>query len=105
MGLIINKTAIIASALTAASLYFGQKPLYAFLLGAIILLTPIRFLIPGGEDKKIISETGIISSLGVLFAFITLGLDLNKALIFGIITGYAYVAWWIFVMPKIWGTK
>ena len=100
MGLILNKTAILASALTAAALFFELNPLYAFLLGAIILLTPIRFAIPG-EDKKIISETGIVASAGVIAAFTTLSLGLNHAVLVGIAAGYAYVFWWVFVMPKV----
>lgn len=100
MGLIINKTAVIASVLTTAALYFGQPPLYAFLLGAIILSTPIRLIIPSG-DKKIISETAIMSGLGVILAFTTLKFSFLHSFVFGVIIGYAYVIWWVLVLPRI----
>ena len=104
MGLIVNKTAIIASALTAAALYFKLEPLYAFLIGAIILSTPIRLLLPG-SDKKVISETAIMSALGVILAFTTLKFSFLHTFVFGVAIGYAYVLWWIIVLPKILSKK
>ena len=100
MGIVFNTPSFVTSALTAGGLYLGLEPVKAFMLGAIILYIPIRLLLPFGS-KKIFSETGIMASLGTIFAFITLGFALTHAIIFGVMIGYAYLYWWLFFFPRL----
>ena len=100
MGIVINTAAILSGGLTALSLKFGVEPRIAFLLGAILLFIPLKFLIPF-VSKKAFSETGIIASIGVILGYTMLSFGLWHAFIFGVGIGYAYLYFWIFVMPRI----
>jgi hypothetical protein len=56
-------------------------------------------LLPFGS-KKIVSETGIMASLGTIFAFTILGYALISSIIVGIFMGYMYLYWWLFIFPR-----
>lgn len=100
MGIIFNTAAFLGSGLTAMSLRIGFNPMYAFLLGAVLLYIPIKLLLPFGS-KKIISETAIIGSAGTIFAFTSMGYAWTAAFMFGVFIGYFYLYWWIFFFPRI----
>lgn len=99
MGIVFNSAAIIAAALTGASLHFGASPLLAFLIGAVLLYAPIKLLLPFGS-KKIVSETGIIASVGVVFFYVFNHMALGYSILCGIAAAYAYLYFWLFVFPK-----
>lgn len=98
MGIVLNSAAVIAGLLTVAGLYIGLNPFFAFVL-AMILYIPIKLLLPFGS-KKPVSETGIVASVSVL-TFNYMGQPLLYSLIFGILTGYVYTYFWLFVFPKL----
>ena len=100
MGIIFNTAAILSSGLTALTLKLGISPKFAFLIGAILLFVPIKFLLPFAS-KKAFSETGIIASIGVIAGYIMLNLGLWHAFLFGVGAGYAYLYFWIFALPRI----
>ncbi len=100
MGLIINSAAILASTLTAICLYLGINPLYSIALGAVIIYAPIKLLLPFGS-KKPVSETGLISGFLTATMFGNLGYSLLYSWAIGLISGYFYLYWWIFIFPKI----
>jgi len=99
MGIVFNSAAIIAAGLTGASLHFGASPVLAFLIGAILLYAPIKLLLPFGS-KKIISETGIIASVGVVFFHVFNHVALSYSIVYGIVFAYVYLYFWLFVFPK-----
>jgi len=100
MGIIFNTAAILSGGLTALSLKLGIEPRFAFVLGAILLFIPIKFLLPFAS-KKAFSETGIIASIGVVLSFVMLHFGLWHAFLFGVGMGYMYLYFWIFAAPKI----
>lgn len=100
MGIIFNTAAILSSALTTLALRFNLEPMHAFLVGALLLFVPIKMLLPFGS-KKIVSETGIVASVGTIFAFIYLSYSFLYAFAFGVFIGYSYLYWWLFLFPRI----
>ena len=100
MGIIFNTAAILSGGLTALTLKLGIEPKFAFVLGAILLFIPLKFLIPFAS-KKAFSETGIIASIGVILGYVMFSFGLWHAFLFGVGLGYAYLYFWIFVMPRI----
>lgn len=99
MGIILNTAAILASGLTALSIHFGANPLYAFILGAIVFYIPLKMLLPG--SKKAFSQTGVVGSLGTIFAFYNLNYTLLYSVLFGVLIGYVYLYWWILFFPNL----
>ena len=97
MGLIINKNAILCSGFTAAALWFGVAPMYAFFLGAFLLYMPFRILF----GTNVVSQTGAISSVGTILAHSWLEYSLFNSFIIGAVAGYAFLFWWIFFVPKL----
>ena len=100
MGIIFNTAAILSGVLTALTLKLGIEPKFAFVLGAILLFIPLKCLIPFAS-KKAFSETGIIASIGVILGYVMFSFGLWHAFLFGVGLGYAYLYFWIFVMPRI----
>jgi len=98
MGIVLNSSAIIAGLLTIAGLFFGLDPFYAF-AAAMILYIPIKMLLPFGS-KKPVSETGMVTSVAVI-GVNYLGYSLTYSLLFGILLGYGYTYFWLFVFPKL----
>lgn len=101
MGLLFNSAAILASGITAGSLYLGLGPVWAFLLGALILYAPLKNLLPIGKSKKPVSETGIVSSLITILFFSFWNYSVLYSSLMGIAAGYLYLYWWLFIFPKI----
>ncbi len=100
MGIIFNTAAILSGGLTALSLRLGVHPKIAFVIGAILLFLPIKFLLPWGS-KKAFSETGIIASVGVIFAYAMLNFGLWHSFFVGVGMAYSYLYFWLFALPRI----
>ena len=97
MGIIIEKASILCSTFTVIALLMGVNPLYAFLIGGIGLFAPLRILLGG----KILSQTGVMASLGSLTAFNFFGYSWLNAWLIGAAAGYFYLYWWLFFYPRI----
>jgi len=98
MGLIINRTAIIVSTITAVSLLAGLDAFLSFLL-AFLIYVPLKMFLPG--DKKIQTVTAIFSAAGTIFSSFYLGYSLLYSVLAGILFGYGYTYWVNFGYPRI----
>lgn len=100
MGLLFNSAAVLAGSITAGALFIGLGPVWAFLLGAFILYAPLKIALPLGKSKKPVSETGIISAFMTMAAFSFWGYSALYSAGIGMISGYLYLYWWLFIFPK-----
>ena len=101
MGLVLNSSAIIASTLTTLALYLGFDPLWSFAIGAVLLYIPVKMALPFGRSKKPISQTAIITAFLTVVAFSNFGYGIAYAWMIGLLSGYFYLYWWLFLFPKI----
>jgi len=96
MGVVISKNSIVCSAFTVAALYFGLDPVKAFVVGNFLPI-PLRMLF----GTRIFSQTGSAASLGAIIGYHWLKYSILHSYLLGVISGYFYLYWWLFIYPRI----
>jgi len=96
MGLIIEKASIFCSGFAVLALVLGANPYVAFAI-SMAGFVPVRMLL-GGRG---FSQTGAFAAFWAVIGMYYFGFSPLYAFAFGAGTGYSFLYFWLFAMPKI----
>lgn len=96
MGLVFEKASIFCSAFAVLALVLGANPYLAFAV-SMAGFVPVRMILGG----KMFSQTGAFAAFWAVISVQYLHFSPMQSFFLGAGSGYAFLYFWIFAMPKI----